>query len=71
MEEVIPLSNYVRKAICFNVSNTNQAELLDWLNKQSEDNFSGFVKTILYSAMIANKKTDIMSARKSEKDLLF
>lgn len=65
------MSEYVRKAICFNVSNVHQRELLEWLMEQSGENFSGCVKTILYSVMVTKKRTDITSVLRNESDFLY
>lgn len=67
--EEITLGNYVRKPICFNVDNANQRALLTWMNAQSEDNFSGFAKTLLYAAYLAaNKKTDATTSASNVND---
>ncbi|MCM3784297.1 hypothetical protein M3231_15040 [Neobacillus mesonae] len=49
------MSNYVRKGVNFNVDNAHQNELLAWVMAESANNFSGYVKAVLYAAMV-NKK---------------
>lgn len=50
------MSKYVRKGVNFNVDNEHQRKILEWAARKGRDNFSGFVKTILYAAMTAELK---------------
>lgn len=49
------MSNYIRKGVNFNVDNTHQRELFAWVSAESENNFSGYVKAVLYAAMVSKK----------------
>ncbi|OMD32099.1 hypothetical protein [Paenibacillus odorifer] len=50
------MSKYVRKGVNFNVDNEHQRKVLEWAARKGRDNFSGFVKAILYAAMSAELK---------------
>lgn len=50
------MSKYVRKGVNFNVDNKHQRKILEWATDRGSDNFSGFVKAILYAAMTAELK---------------
>lgn len=52
------MSKFVRKGVNFNVDNAHQNELLAWVMTESANNFSGYVKTVLYAAMV-NKKAGL------------
>ncbi|SDW21696.1 hypothetical protein [Paenibacillus sp. PDC88] len=54
------MSNYVRKGVNFNVDNAHQNELLAWVMAESANNFSGYVKAVLYATMV-NKKAGLNS----------
>lgn len=54
------MSDFVRKGVNFNVDNAHQNELLAWVMAESANNFSGYVKTVLYATMV-NKKAGLNS----------
>ena len=43
------MSNFIRKAVSFNLENVHQRDLYDWVSEQSKGNFSGYVKSVLYA----------------------
>lgn len=47
--------SFARKAISFNIENNHQRDLFEWVIAQSGQNFSGFVKSVLYAHMVAGK----------------
>ncbi|MCT2195209.1 hypothetical protein M3G15_08650 [Paenibacillus sp. p3-SID1389] len=49
------MSKFVRRGVNFNVENEHQWKLVEWVTRKSPRNFSGFVKSVLYAAMITEE----------------
>ena len=50
------MSDFKRRAVNFNVENEHQRTIYEWVTRKSPNNFSGFVKSVLYAAMVAESK---------------
>lgn len=52
------MSNFVRKAVMFNLDDAHQRKLFDWC-ESSSSNFSGFVKGVLFAQMMGSSKKEV------------
>ncbi|MNW54538.1 hypothetical protein D3C74_321430 [compost metagenome] len=62
------MSKFVRRGVNFNVENEHQRKLVEWITRKSPKNFSGFVKSVLYAAMITESQQKRKAADDSAKD---
>ncbi|MFB9324272.1 hypothetical protein, partial [Cryptosporangium minutisporangium] len=49
MDEELPVKNMRRRPVAFNMDNALEKGLSEWCDQQSPDNFSGFVKMVLFA----------------------
>ncbi|GMK47667.1 hypothetical protein PghCCS26_47970 [Paenibacillus glycanilyticus] len=59
------MDQYIRKAVSFNANNPKQRELFDWVTEQCGNNFSGYVKAVLFAQMHAENRRVLEQVRKS------